>query len=222
MAYDPKDPKDVAIVEGLVEAALAEATTQFEADTAGLKAKNQQLLAKIAKGADGSADAGEVSRLEAEVETLTAKVKDSDKAIKTLTKERDTAAQGLESESAVTRKLLVDNGLTEALVAAKVAPQFLPAVKAMLAGQVTVKTDGENRLAVVGDKSLGDFVKDWSQGDDGKHYIAAPANGGSGAPGGKADGGGTKTMTRDAYNEMAKSNPNGVGKFFSEGGTLTE
>lgn len=224
MAYDPKDPEDKKIVDKLikdaVDAAIAEAEASHDSDVQGLKEKNKELLARIKKGGEG--DPEEITRLESEIDTLKAKVKESDKVLRTLTKERDEFKTAADSESAAVRNLLVDNGLTEALVGANVAKQFLPAVKAMLAPQVTIKTDGDGRKAVIGDKLLGDFIKDWSQGDDGKHYVAAPLNGGGDAPGGQGSNGGGKTMTRAAYEEMNAGNPGGVAKFFSEGGTLTD
>lgn len=224
MAYDANDPADKKImadaIKAAVDAAIAEATSEHEADVAGLKNKNKQLLDQIKKGGEG--DPAEITRLETEVETLKVKARDGEKTIKALTKERDETKTALDGETNFNRNLLVDNGLTEALVANKVAPQFLPAVKAMLAGQVTVKTDGDKRLAVVGDKALGDFVKEWSLGDDGKHYVAAPGNGGGGAPGGQGQQGSAKTMTRAAYNEMNTTNPQGAAAFFREGGSLTD
>ena len=76
--------------------------------------------------------------------------------------------------------------------------------------------EGDERKAFVGDKSLGDFIKEWSQGDDGKHYIAATPNGGAGAQGGKPSEG--KTMSRTDY----EANPAAHAAFFAEGGTLTD
>jgi hypothetical protein len=222
MAYDPNDPEDKKIVAKLikdaVDAALSEATTEHEADLAGLKAKNKELLAKIAKGESNPAD---IAKLEDEIEALKTQVKESAKTVTKLTKERDEAAANYDKESKYSADMLRDNGLTEALLSNNVAKHFLPAAKALLAGQVSIKPDGDKRLLVVGDKPLGDFVKEWSQGDDGKHYVAAPNNSGTNAPGGQASGGG-KTMTRDAYNKQSISDPAGTAKFFSEGGTLVD
>lgn len=223
MAYDPNDAADKKIVDKLiqdaVDAALSEAQTEHDNATKGLKANNDKLLKQMK---EGTGDPAEIARLTEENAALTLKVRDTTKALTAATKAADEATKGLETESGFARKLLVDNGLTEALVGNNVAKQFLPAVKAMLAGQVTVKIDGENRSAMIGDKSLGDFVKEWSQSDDGKHYVAAPSNQGGGAPGGGASGGGGKTMTRAAYEQQNSTNPAGMAKFFSEGGTLTD
>lgn len=171
--------------------------------------------------AGGDGDPKEVEKLETEVEELRGKLKDAEKqfkkdakAIEALTGERD-------GERKAINGLVVDKGLTEALTAANVAPQFLPAARALLQGRVTIKQDGEARTAMVGDKSLGDFVKEWSQGDEGKHYVAAPANGGGGAPGGNnpQGGGNAKTMKRADFDKLSEIDK---GKFSMEGGTLTD
>lgn len=218
MAYDPNDPKDKKIVDDAVAEALADAKVEHDAEIAGLKTKNKELLGKLAKAKTGEGDPDEVSRLEAQIEELQGKLKEADKVSKKLEKDLSTAQENATKEGDFSRKLLIDNGLSEQLTANGVKAEFLPAVKAMLSGKVTIKTEGDNRTAVVGDKSLGDFVKEWSQGDEGKHYVAAANNGGGGAPGGgKAPGG--KTMTRAQYDALP---PGEASAFFASGGTLTE
>ena len=91
----------------------------------------------------------------------------------------------LESESGFTSKLLLDNGLTDALVNVGVKKELLPAVKALLSKQAKVVIDGDARKAVIGDKGLSEFIAEWSASDEGKHFIQAPANGGGGADGSK-------------------------------------
>jgi predicted RNase H-like nuclease (RuvC/YqgF family) len=206
MAYDPKDPEDKKIVDKLikdaVEAREAELETAHEEAVTGLKKKNKELLAKNKAGEHG--DPKEIEKLETDLEAANTTIRNMEKdkrkherTINELTAERD-------GERKAINQLLVDKGLTEALTANKVAPQFLPAAKALLQSRVTVKQDGEARTAVIGDKSLGDAVKEWSLGDEGKHYVAAPANGGGGAPGGHTPQGGAKPiMTRAAFNALS-------------------
>src|SRR5690348_9177329 len=126
MAYDAKDPADKKILDDAVAAALAEAEAEHEAATTGLKTKNAQLIEKLKMGGEG--DPAEVARLEGEIETLNKSLKDTNKALTTAQKAAKEATEAFESESGVTRKLLVDNGLTEALISNNVAKQFLPAV----------------------------------------------------------------------------------------------
>jgi hypothetical protein len=188
MAYDAKDPADKKIVADAVAAALVEAAEEHEAAVVGLKKKNVDLIKKLKDARDGKGDdPEEVSKLEASLEEAKKLLKVAEKTAKDAVKDRDTFKASAEVETNAARKLLVDNGLTEALIAAGVKKEFLPAVRKLLADKVTVKVEGENRVAVVGDKPLGDFVTTWKQSDEGKHYIAAPANGGGGAQGGKGN-----------------------------------
>jgi hypothetical protein len=218
MAYDPNDPADKAIVQGLIDAALEEAETEHEANKAGLIKKNADLLDKIKKlrTSGGEVDTAEITRLETELEntqrdlrTAETSNREATRQIKALTTERDTAKTALETESGFSRKLLVENGLTDALTGANVAPQFMPAARALLEKQVEVKAEGDSRTAVVGDKSLSDFVKDWSQSDQGKVFIAAPANGGGGTlPPGTPPSGSKKIYEMNDTERVALYNSN--------------
>lgn len=205
MAYDPKDPEDKKIVDKLIadaiEAREAELTAEHEAEIKGLKKKNTELLAKVKAGDTG--DPKEVEALETQVEDLNKKIRELEKSgkkyekqITELTTERDAANKAVE-------KHIIEGGLTEALTAANVSSHYLPAVKKLLQERVTIATDGDAKVAKVGDKSLGDFVKEWSQGDEGKHYVAAAPSGGGGAGGGQNPQGGNKpTMTRAAFDAL--------------------
>jgi hypothetical protein len=131
-----------------------------------------------------------------------AKVKELEKAAKDATAAKEKAEKALEGESAFTRQLLVENGLREQLVANGVTNAVhQKAAIALLGSQVAVTADGEARVAKVGDKPLADFVKEWAGGDEGKHFVSAPANSGGGAPGGKKGEAG-KTMTRAAFDAL--------------------
>lgn len=214
MAYDPKDPADKKIMDDAIAAALAEAAEEHESNIAGLKNKNKELLAKLK--AAGSED---TAKIEAELEKIQTELKEAQKALKTVTKERDTFKASAESETNFNRKLLIDNGLTDELVKAGVAKQFLPAAKALLSPQVQVVAEGDNRIAKVGDKSLSDFIKEWSQGEDGKHYVAAPGNAGGNGNGNTNTNQNTKTMTRTAFEALSPADKMAQSK---EGVTLTD
>ena len=85
---------------------------------------------------------------------------------------------------------VVDGGLKDALVQANVAPQHMGAVQALIKAENKLEI-GEiegKPSALVGGQPLNEFITEWSQGEIGKHYVAAPENGGGGANG--ANGGG--------------------------------
>ena len=210
MAFDPND----ADVKAAIEAAVAEAT-------AGLVAKNQELLGKLKKATkDAQIDPSEHAALQSELDATQAKLAEATKALKAANTEAEKFKKAYESESKLTHNLLVENGLTDALTKAGVTnPVRLRAAKAMLSGQVQLVAEGDNRIAKVGDKALADYVGEWAKGEEGKYFVAAQQNGGGGAPGGAGKGGNVKSLTRTAFDGLdvaAKS------KFIADGGTVTD
>ncbi|MGO4326742.1 hypothetical protein AB4Z48_18100 [Cupriavidus sp. 2TAF22] len=173
MPLDRKDPEVIALIEEVTAAA-----------TEALSAKNRELLGEVktlkvkAKGAE--IDPAEHAALQQQIEDLTAKL---DKAVKDGAKTVEKLTQDLATKDGALSQHLIDGGLTDALAKSGVAPQFMDAAKALLKGAATIK-DG---AAVIGDKALGDHVKEWAASDQGKHFVAAPANGGGGAPGGNGN-----------------------------------
>ena len=155
-----------------------------EAATNGLKTKNQELLDKNKKLMKGQEiDPQTVVDLEAQIDKLQSDLTVSQKSAKESVKTLEALQTQLKAETGFTQKLLIDNGLTDELVKNGVAPQFLPAVKAMFAGQAQIVAEGDTRTAKIGDKSVSDFVKEWAVSDDGKHFVKAPENSGGGSQG---------------------------------------
>lgn len=195
MAYDPNCAETKAEIKKQLDALREELEAEHEESVAGLKNKVTELrgdLRKAKAGGGGEDQAKEIERLENELEASKAELKTLNKTHAKAVKDLDAANAGLTTEQAFTKKLLADNGLTEALVANNVDAKFLPAVKAMLGSRVSIEADGDSRKATVDGKSLGDFIKEWSQGDEGKHYVTAPNNSGGGGGGGGGGAGSKK------------------------------
>lgn len=212
MAIDLNDSEVKAAIKAAADAAVSEAT-------AGLIAKNQELLGKVKKlQKDAAIDPAEYQALSEAKDTAEAKLAEALKTVKQATTQAEKDRKALEAETGYVSKLLIDNGLTDALLKAGVKPEMSKAVKAMLAGQVSLKVEGDKRLAVVGDKALGDFVTEWAQSDEGKHFVAAPANQGGGANGGAPGAGKSKVMARAAYEQLQ---PDQKMAFIKDGGKLT-
>ena len=212
MAIDLNDPEVKAAIKAAADAAVSEAT-------AGLIAKNQELLGKVKKlQKDAAIDPAEYQALSEAKDTAEAKLAEALKTVKQATAQAEKDRKALEAETGYVSKLLIDNGLTDALLKAGVKPEMSKAVKAMLTGQVSLKVEGDKRLAVVGDKALGDFVTEWAQSDEGKHFVAAPANQGGGANGGAQGAGKSKVMARAAYEQLP---PDQKMAFIKDGGKLT-
>lgn len=209
MTIDLKAPEVVAAIEAAVEAALTP-----------IKAKNTELIGEVRELRKGKTiDPAELERRDAKIEELQTQLTDANKSAKDAKTAAEKATKTLTTEQAFTQKLLVDNGLTAELVKAGVKePAHLKAVKAMLAGQVQIVVDGENRTAKVGDKALDAFVGEWAKSDEGKFFVSAPNNNGGGAQGGNGNGSG-KTISQTAFNQLK---PADRAKRMAEGYTLTE
>jgi hypothetical protein len=209
--FDINDVDTKKAVDAAVKAAVDEAT-------AGLIAKNQELLGKLKKATkDALIDPAEHQALQDELIKANDKIAELAKTTKKATDEADKMKKALEAEVGFSTKLIIDNGLTDSLVGAKVKPEMMKAVKALLSGQVALKADGDKRVPVIGDKSLGEFVAEWSKTDEGKHFVAAPDNSGGGSQGGGDGKGSVKTMARAAFESLAADKQMA---FIKEGGKV--
>ena len=191
------------------------------AATEGLAAKNRELLAEVKKlKKGGEVDPAEVERLESRLEALENEKSTLSKQVKELTKTAETASKALETESKFTQKLLIENGLSAELAKAGITnPAFLKSAQALLKDSVQIVADGDVRTAKIGDKALSDFVKEWASGDEGKHFVQAPANNGGGATGGNGSGQTGKTMPRTSFDSLP---PAQRADFVKQGGKLTD
>lgn len=82
----------------------------------------------------------------------------------------------------VISSVLVEDGLTKALVEAGVSKDFLKAARAMLKPSVKVIRDDDGaRRAIVetdlGEEEIGKYVSNWAQSDEGRVFIAKPTGG---------------------------------------------
>lgn len=176
---DSKEVKDA------IAAAVAEAV---EEATVGLKTKNTELLGKLKAAQKGQQiDPADLQEVEAQRDQLKAELDKVSKAATKATKDLEAANARAADAEGFTSKLLVDNGLSDALVKAGVInPVHQKAAKAMLAGQVQLTAEGDTKIPKVGDKALADYIKEWAAGDEGKHFVTAPDGSGGGAgPSGK-------------------------------------
>lgn len=204
MPFDANDPE----TKEALAAAIAEAVGKLES-------KNRELLTELRKAKKGAeVDPADVERLEAELDAARTQLADANKALKTATKQAEDDRKALEGERGFVSSLLVDNGLTAALTEAGVKnPAHLKAAAALLKSSAKVEVAADDtgaRRALVDGKPLGDFVKTWAASDDGKAFVAAPANSGGGAAGGtkpgagavKGDMGGDTAARHARINEM--------------------
>lgn len=179
MSIDLTSPEAKEAIKAAVEEA-----------TAGLAAKNKELLAEVKEARKSrTIDPKEIEDRDNEIEALKSQLGEAQKTVKLATTEAEKAKKALEGAEGFTQKLLVDNGLTDALTKAGVTnPVHLKAAKSMLAGQVAIVADGDNRMAKIGDKDLAAAIGEWAKGDEGKFFVAATQNNGGGANGSNSSG----------------------------------
>ena len=211
MPIDRNDPEVKALIEEVTAAA-----------TEALSAKNKELLGEVktlkakARGAD--IDPAEHAALQTQVEDLTDKLTKAEKHGKS---EIDKLTKQLAEKDGALNKHLIDAGLTDALVKAGVQPAMLDAVKALHQSKAQINAKDGAYEALIDGKPLAEFVTTWAQSDQGKHFVAAPANNGGGAQGGSGKGSG-KTMTRAEHDQKAAVGDPSLAAFFKDGGTLVE
>jgi len=102
--------------------------------------------------------------------------------------------------------------------AAGVKKELLDGAKALIERHVKIESDGDNRVAKVGDKALKDYVTEWAGSDIGKNYVAAPANSGGGGQGGGGKPA-AKTMARASFDGLGTTEQ---AAFMQSGGSLTD
>lgn len=214
MAFDLNDPETKEAVAKLI----ADAKEGIEAKNSELLAEVKKLKADIRKTQDIKPE--DLAALEAERDTLAAKLASTEKAAKDAQKAAETAQKALEAESGVTHKLLAENGLMAELTKAGISdPDFLAAAKAMHIGSVKVIAEGEERKAMYGDKPIADAIKEWASTDTAKKFISAPANSGGGANGSGGAKGNEKTVLRSQFDTMSHAER---ATFAKEGGKVVD
>jgi chromosome segregation ATPase len=177
MSIDLNAPEVQEAIKAAVEQAVAP-----------LAQKRDELLGEVKKLRKESAIKPEdLEAVERERDELKTALTNAQKEAKTLKESYTKTEEALKAESTFNHRLLVDNGLTDALTKVGVTnPAFLKAVKSTLASNIQFVTEGDQRIAKAGDKALADFVADWAKSDEGKHFVSAPTNNGGGANGGGA------------------------------------
>ena len=180
---------------------------ELKAAVEALSAKNRELLGEVkaakAKAKGVEIDPSDYANLQNEAESLKAAL---EKATKDNAKMVDGLNKQLADKDNALQSYLIDNGLSDAMIKAGVRPEVMPAVKALLKSQTSIKVENGAYSAVMGDQPLLDAVAGWAASDEGKFFVNAPANSGGGAAGGnggapiqpKGNLGGDKQQRLDA------------------------
>lgn len=145
-----------------------------------LEKKNSELIDREKKAkSDAENAADEAQRI---ADEAAAKAGDVEGIKAAHAREIKKLQDGLADRDRTLATMLIDNAIATKIGEAGVFPHFTKAVTAMLKADAVVK----NGEAMVGDVPLGDYISTFLVSDEGKHFVAAPANGGAGATGSTA------------------------------------
>ncbi|MBP6435756.1 MAG: hypothetical protein KA292_13950, partial [Sphingorhabdus sp.] len=146
---------------------MADENTELDKKVADLAAKLEAAEAKNAGLLDDLKKAQREARAKAEIkpEDLTAAEERADKAeakareleasVKSLTKERDTAAKALETEQSAARTYALDAEISGAIAAGQVVPALVPGLTALLRQQAKADLVDGKYAVQIGDKPAG-------------------------------------------------------------------
>ena len=164
-----------------------------------LEAKNKELLAEK-KAAQEKAKEAEstLAELAEKVDVLETAAADASGDAETIRKKaEENAAKAIakaeaerDAAKAIADRAVIDTGIESALTAANIAPQYRHAVAAMYRSDNEIsigEVDGKP-AAVIDGKSLHESFAEWSQSDEGKAFVAAADNSGTGASGANGTG----------------------------------
>jgi hypothetical protein len=165
---------------------------QLKAEIEALAAKNRELLGEVkmakAKARGSDINPEDYAALQNELEATKAAL---DKATKESGKQIEGLNKALAEKDGALQSYLIDNGLNDAMLKAGIRPEVMGVVKARLKAEAKLVADNGQYSALFGDKPLVEGVTAWAASDEGKHFVAAPANTGGGAAGGTSPNGGS-------------------------------
>lgn len=188
-----------------IDAAIEKAVGPLKESVGKLETKNEELIGenrKLKRGAEIKPE--DLAAAEDRADKAEKELAEANKQVKAITAERDKAVKALETESAFTQRLLIQDGLAKALLENGVKDaDMIDVLTAKFASTAKVLIDGEERKAMIGDKALADAIKEWAGSDAGKKFVQAPVNSGGGAGGGDGKGRDAKTMLRSDFDKLS-------------------
>lgn len=192
----------------------------MDSEVKGLKTKNEELLGKLKEEKESRKEMNNrLTALEEEKQKIeeekVAKSGDIEKVKQTLqekfNKEIKAKNDEITKKDGLLKTHIINEGLTNALVKAKVNPNLMEAAQAMIQRKYQGEI-GENDgkpFAKFDGKAVDQFVTEWAQTDAGKHFVTADGNSGGGSNGangtGNASANNVKTMKRTEFDALSAS-----------------
>lgn len=151
--------------------------------------KNSELLKELrtAKNKNKELDFDTYNKVLEENDTLKGQLSKLTNDLGLKTKDLEKVNGLLSEKDNYLKNLTLENALNENLAKIGVKSEYSTAVKALLKSQAKV----EDNNVLIGDKLINEYIAEWQNGE-GKAFIAAPANSGSGANG--SNGGAVPTV----------------------------
>jgi len=184
--------------------------------------KNRELLAEVKDlknklRATQEIKPEDLTAAEARAEKAEAALKEAQKQIGTLTKERENLAKTLEAESGAARSYALEAEISDAIAKGNVVPALVPAFKAMIQQQAKAELVDGKYSVTIGDKAAREYISTYLDSDEGKAFKVANANHVGGAMGGKGNGAGAKQITRAEYNALSIAEQATIGMAAAKG-----
>jgi hypothetical protein len=161
--------------------------SETENTSDGLAAKNAQLLhelkvakAKLRDYETTATTPEQYKRLQDDFDRLLEENVSLKKNHGDLSKLFEETNKKFAKEVDLNHSMMREHTISSQMTSANIAAPYQKAVAALLMSRTTVVDDGGNRVVKIDGKDPGDFFKEWSSTEDAKHFIAAPANTGSG------------------------------------------
>lgn len=190
----PEENLTKADVDKAVKDAIAAARAEWETETQGLKDKNRELLGKLREASGVKPE--DLAAAESRADQAEAKIKELEKQVGALTKERDTATKNLEAVYSAASESAIDLAVQAGVSALKVLPEIADGFAALHRGNFTVEmVDGKPVVKSKDGKTPDEYFKAVGADEKTKAWVAAPNNSGGGAPGGAGSGGSSKVIS---------------------------
>lgn len=182
-----------------------------------LEAKNAELVGDLRKARKSSEISPEaLAAAEERADKAEAALAKAQKEAKDYAKQAEQATKALEAETTAARSYALEAEIASAIAAGNVTPALVPAFKALVQQQAKADLVDGKYAVMIGDKPAKDYIASFLDSDEGKHFRAAPVNGGGGAPGG-AGGGSGKTITRAAFDALPVTEQAAMGMAAAKG-----
>ena len=161
----------------------------LKAEKEALLNKNKELLSelKTARNKNKEIDSDAYYKALDELDSLKSENSKLSNELNKKAKDFDGLSKVLEEKENYLKGMTLESALNDNLGKIGVKGEYMEAVRALMKQNAKV----EDNNVIIGDKSINDFMTEWQNGE-GKAFIAAPANSGSGANG--SNGGAVSTV----------------------------